>query len=403
MITPIRTDHKNAESTTHDIQNVAQARVFVVDDDPVIHVLTQKILEKANFQYFGVHDAVSALSEIPKIQPDLILSDISMPGINGIEFCERLKTNNELKDIPVIFFTSHSRPEILTSAFEAGGCDYLTKPIHAFELASRAQHHITQYRRLKARHEEICLLDTKNQVMSKFLGVASHDLRNPLMSIRGISKYLTAGKFGELNDEQADLISTIQQTSVSMINLVDDLMEVSKFKASVQQIDPKLQKLDPILTLATTLYKAQAHQKGIHITYACKDAGPTAPINSKLITRVCDNLLSNAIKFSPSNTEITVLLYQDIQYAYISIADQGPGIPPDQFDRLFKEFSRTSVQPTAGESSNGLGLYLAKTIAEAHGGTISVRNLETGGAQFLLTLPLHECQQTEEQDSTASS
>ncbi len=365
----------------------AGARILVVDDDIVVHAMVKGILKKFGFEYFGVHSAIEALDKIREIEPELIMSDVSMPNIDGIEFCERLKANSSLNEIPVIFFTAHSDPDILARAFEAGACDFLVKPLKPFELSSRAQHHIHQFRKAKQAKDKIHHLDTKNQTMVKFLGVASHDLRNPLVSIRGISSQLQSKSFGELTPIQSELVDAINQSSEAMLSLVEELLEVSKFNESLKQINPVPNNIQSILKLAVTLHSSYAIHKKIQITTTGDQEVPTVLIERKLITRVIDNLISNAIKFSPEDTQITIALSQVDRFVNVAIKDEGPGIPEDEFSLLFKEFSKTSNQPTAGEASNGLGLYVCKSIIDAHGGTISVRNRKTKGAEFRIQLP----------------
>ncbi|MDQ8202293.1 ATP-binding protein [Pelagicoccus sp. SDUM812003] len=372
-----------------DLHDVTDTPVLVVDDDPVVHLMVKTILQKLGYRYFGASSAIEALDMIRDVQPELVMSDVSMPEINGMEFCIRLKADEELKDIPVIFFTAHSDPELLGKAFDAGACDFLIKPLQPFEIASRAQHHIVQYRLRREDRNVIHTLDTRNQTMTKFLGVASHDLRNPLVSIRGLSKQLKSEIFGKLNETQNELIEAINQSSDAMLTLVEELMEVSKFKSSLNRINRVEEEIGPLLQLARALHSGSANLKQIEIKAEECPPELRAPVDKKLLTRVIDNLITNAVKFSPSGTAVTITAADETDHIRISVSDQGPGIPVDEFAQLFKEFSKTSNQTTAGESSHGLGLYVCRCIVEAHHGAISARNLPEGGACFSFTLPKH--------------
>lgn len=359
----------------------------MVDDDPTVHTIVKGILRKFGYECHTADGALDALGKIRRIQPHLVLTDVSMPEINGVEFCERLKADHELASVPVIFFTANSDPETLAEAFEAGGCDFLVKPLKPFELASRARHHIRQFRKARDAEAAITSLDTRNQTMVKFLGVASHDLRNPLIAIRGISEYLESEKFGPLSETQIELVQTIHQSSESMLFLVNELLEISKFNESLKKIETKPTQLVTILELSLRLHSIPAEKKKIRLRLDAPEYVPQARVESRLITRVFDNLISNAIKFSPEDTRVDFQVRFDEKHVFVSVKDEGPGIPEDEFDKLFKEFSRTSNEPTAGEASNGLGLYVCKSILEAHKGRITVENRPGGGAAFHLEIP----------------
>ena len=371
-----------------EIKDLAGARLLVVDDDPVIHMVAEKILTKANFAYFGANSAIEALEIIHTVKPELILSDVTMPDIDGIEFCTRIRADKALQAIPLIFLTLHSDPETLGNAYEAGATDYVVKPLRPFEVISRVRHHIIEYRLRERDKCKIETLDLKNRSMNKFLGVATHDLRNPLVSIRGISEYLEAQQFGPLNETQSEMVRAIVETSNAMLSLVDDLLSISRFDSKRIQIEPKPESLNRILRMAATLHRVYASDKNIAIDCVDGDVPVVAPVDHKHLTRVIDNLISNAIKFSQPGTTVTLRLSAKDDQAQIAIEDEGPGIPEGEFDKLFKEFSRTSNEPTRGEPSNGLGLYVCKQIVTAHHGDILAENREVRGARFVLTLPL---------------
>lgn len=363
------------------------ANVLVVDDDPSIHLMTKGILKKFGFISHNVQSAFEAIEYLDHSKPDLIMSDIFMPVVNGMELCTCLKGDERWKDIPFLFFTADSEAQLLSKAFDAGACDFLTKPLRAFEIGSRVQHHISQYRKLKAGNERIHLLDTKNKTMTKFLGIASHDLRNPLISIRGLANHLKSDSFGELNATQTELVDAIQQSSDAMLDLVDNLLEVARFKRSLGEISKDEVNIINVLNLAKTLHSGYAKEKGTSIRLDAPQAEENIFIDRKLISRLIDNLISNAIKFSPPNSLVSIILTTAKDSISISIEDEGPGIPQNEFELLFKEFSRTSNRPTAGESSNGLGLYVCQQIAKAHGGLITAKNRLSKGANFTVTLP----------------
>ena len=363
-----------------------RSRVFVVDDDPLVRRLTRKILERDQLEFAGFESGEAALEALKTFSPDLILSDIMMPGIDGIEFCQRLRTLPGLEDVPVIFFTGLSDMGALAKAYDAGASDYIVKPLRQVELLSRAHHHIKDYRRKRGAKSKIVRLNQQNESKTKFLGVASHDLRNPLVSIRGISQYLETEKFGPLNDGQRELVHTIVEASEGMLSLVEDLLDVSMFESGQMRLNLERHSLESLVDQAVTLHSAPASSKGIKLVKEARTTDSEGDFDRKLISRILDNLVSNAIKFSPSQTTIRLALESDKEQLYLKVEDEGPGIPEDEFDKLFKEFGRTSNLPTAGESSSGIGLYVCQRIARSHRGEISVENRSSKGTRFTVIL-----------------
>lgn len=363
------------------------SQVLVVDDDQASRNLVKKILEKKEFVFHGAASGEEALDflDIAERLPDLILCDIMMPEMDGIEFCARLSLRPRLEEIPLIMVTGLSNMDSLSRAYEAGADDYIIKPIRQVELISRVEHHIEKYRSEQAAKNRIENLSTQNESKTKFLGVASHDLRNPLVSIRGISQYLDSEKFGPLNESQKELVTTIVQASDSMLTLVEDLLDVSMFESGQMRIEPEVQPLESLVDHAITLHTANASKKSIRLVKAIGNSDTEAEIDRRLVSRVIDNLISNAIKFSQPDTEIRLLVESDESTVTLKVEDQGPGIPKDEFDNLFKEFGRTSNLPTAGESSSGIGLYVCQRIVQRHGGKIFAENRSEGGARFNVT------------------
>ena len=363
-----------------------RSRIFVVDDDPLVRKLTSKILQRDDMEFESFDSAESALERLEESSPDLILSDIMMPGIDGIEFCRKLRRMPGLEETPVIFFTGLSDMDALARAYDAGASDYIVKPLRQVELLSRAHHHIDDYHRKQEAKNRIVSLNKQNESKTKFLGVASHDLRNPLVSIRGISQYLETEKFGPLNEGQRELVHTIVEASESMLSLVEDLLDVSMFETGQMRLSLERQTLESLVDQAVNLHSAAANAKHISLSKEAKTSDSESEFDRKLVSRVIDNLVSNAIKFSPSETAIRLVVESDNERVYLKVEDEGPGIPKDEFDKLFKEFGRTSNLPTGGESSSGIGLYVCQRIVRSHGGEISVENRSSKGTRFTVAL-----------------
>lgn len=368
------------------LPDLRKGLILLVDDDRATHGIVKRILLEGDYQIFHAFDAKQAKAMIAKAPPELILCDVEMPGEGGIALCRQLKSHSSTAEIPLVIITSSSDLDTMSQAFEAGANDYVEKPIRKTELLTRCKRQISDFRKRRDAVETIHQLQHQNTSKTKFLGVASHDLRNPIASICGVSHFLETERFGQLNESQREMVRCIIDASENMLNLVEDLLDVSKidldhFELSRDRLPPS-----DISSQIAKLQAPAAEKKAIKLTHVDTSSGAVASIDKRLITRAVENLVTNAIKFSPSHTQILLETRADDGWIYLSVKDGGPGIPENEFDKLFKEFSRTSNLPTGGESTSGIGLYVVKRIVTSHGGEISVENRPEGGAHFQIKL-----------------
>lgn len=238
-------------------------------------------------------------------------------------------------------------------------------------------------------------LHKKNQMLretleerNRYLGMASHDLRNPLSGIFSFTDLLLNGDFGELNEEQQEYIQIIRDSSEHMLELVSDILDLSKYQSGTLQL--KLEEVDLIelVNHSVALNAPYARKKRIEIKTAIEVESLLMNIDKLKVTQVLDNLLSNAVKYSQQNTTITLRVYIQDSVVYTEVEDEGQGIPAGELSDIFEPFVQSSVETTAGEKSTGLGLAISKRIVEGHSGTIEVESKEGKGSLFRFSLPL---------------
>jgi signal transduction histidine kinase len=223
---------------------------------------------------------------------------------------------------------------------------------------------------------------------NKFLGIAAHDMRNPLSAISGLIEVLLTTAFGPLTDEQKEYLTIINTTSNEMLFLVNDLLDVSVIESGKLELDIQPCSLTKLLLDRIRLSSIIAEKKGILISYETEDL-PDLPLDSKRIAQVIDNLIGNAIKFSPSGSKIKVKSFRHDKMVSVSISDTGAGIPDEELSKLFNEFQPLSVKPTNNEKSTGLGLSIVKKIIDAHKGIMEVQSKVGVGSIFIFSLLLH--------------
>ncbi len=362
-------------------------KILIVDDDRVNLRILKGILKGAHYVISEAESGEAALEIYEKVRPQLVLLDVMMPGIDGLETCRRLRQTYASDCAPVIFITAKSESDDVVEGLAAGGVDYLPKPFKPKEVLARIRAHLQS--QILIEHQKLLVeqLSNANASKNKFLGMAAHDLRNPLASIRGLAEFLSDGTVGPLTPDQLDLVKTIHGASQSMLDLVNELLDVATIEAGELRLQLELQDLGALLEKSVYLSNIEAAKKTTKIICTASGDSSFALVDGAKIRQVIDNLISNAAKFSPPGSTITVELHAGPGRRGFSVKDQGPGIPESEKDKLFKDFGRLSVKPTGGEKSTGLGLAICRKIIDAHGGMISAENLPGLGCEFRVTLP----------------
>lgn len=256
-----------------------------------------------------------------------------------------------------------------------------------YELTRLNNELITLQRELVKRTIE---LETLNEEKNEFIGIAAHDLRNPLQVIDGYSRLLLQEAFGPLTQQQREMVSAVSRNSDFMLRLITDLLQMSRIEGGKLQLDLQPADIVELMRANVQLNRLLAQQKRIELQFSCREEQLMLLIDSYKLEQVLNNLLQNAIKFSYPGTLVTVDLSRTEPDVLISVKDQGQGIPAEEMDRLFKPLQKISVRSTAGEPSTGLGLAIAKRIVEGHGGEIWAESERGTGSTFYARLPFRQ-------------
>lgn len=364
-------------------------RILVVDDDRLNIRILVGILQTEGYVIAEAESGERALELYETFRPDLLLLDVVMPGIDGFATCRELHKRYGEFVAPVIFITAKNESDDVVEGLAAGGVDYLPKPFRRKEALARIRTHLQNRILVEQQKSLVDQLTEANSAKNKLLGMAAHDLRNPLASIRGLAEFLADGTVGDLTPDQADLVKTIRETSLSMLTLLNELLDVATIEAGELKVQRESHDLSELVEKAVYLNNINASRKNTKIQFTSQVKPALVRIDSSKIRQVLDNLMSNAVKFSPPGSTIHVKVseYANGNGFVIAVQDQGPGIPEDERHRLFKDFGTLSVKPTGGEKSTGLGLAICRKIVEAHRGAITAANLPGGGCEFSVSLP----------------
>ncbi|MFP5264761.1 MAG: sensor histidine kinase [Blastocatellia bacterium] len=253
------------------------------------------------------------------------------------------------------------------------------------ELSRLNNELVTAQRQLAKKNAELGKLNgQKNQ----FLGMAAHDLRNPLSVILTLSEFLLDENLKVTGEERQEFIRRIRSSSEFMLRLVNDLLDISKIEAGRLDLDLEAADLRAVVEANLALNRYLADKRQVKLSLVEDEAVPRLMLDASKIEQVLNNLIVNAIKFSPSGGTVEVRLSKGENDVTISVSDQGPGIPEEEFHKLFNPFEKTSAKSATKEKSTGLGLAIVKKIVSGHQGKIRVESQVGRGSTFHVTLPL---------------
>ena len=367
--------------------------ILVVDDNPTNLQVLLESLKRTGFKILVARTGESAIQQAEYGKPDLILLDVMMPGIDGFETCRRFKTLEAFKDIPIIFMTALTDTTDKLKGFQAGGVDYVTKPLQHEEVLARVVTHLTIRRlqqELRQQHallqEQHAQLQALNASKDKFFSIISHDLRSPLSAVLVGLRLLTDTESRLTDNEKNELIRDSHRTVEQLYNLLDNLLVWSRLQRGLMEYAPQPLDLRPLFERNATLFAANAEQKQIAIRQTVAEP-VIAFADSHMIDAIIRNLISNALKFTEARGAITLSARQNDQRVEMAVADTGIGMDAETVAKLFRLDVRYNQLGTAGEKGTGLGLNVCKEFAEKNGGSIAVESVVGAGTTFRVTLP----------------
>jgi two-component system, sensor histidine kinase and response regulator len=350
--------------------------ILVVDDQPQNVRVVGQLLAQVGYEIIPVLSGAEAIARASDDPPDLVLLDMLMPGMSGVEVLSALQKIPAVEDVPVIFLTADIERDSLTRAFGAGAVDYITKPFVPEELLVRVRTHIE----LKQSRDALRKIAAEKQQVAE---TVAHDLRNYFANIMFAAEVLRDS--GADEEQKKRLIDSILTSSDSGLLFLQSFLEDQSALAQGNLAEP-LPALD-LLQHAVDLLSRQAQIKAIRVQIEATET-LTLLGHRAAATHVLQNLLSNALKYSPANTDVLLTASKLGTRGRVCVMDRGPGISKIDQTHLFERYVRLSAQPTQGESSTGLGLALARQRARTIGGDIWYEDRDGGGAAFTFELPL---------------
>jgi len=366
-------------ATTSPATAPVKSRILVVDDITRNLQVVGTMLRDAGYHVMPATSGAQALERLKAQPPDLILLDLMMPEMDGLEVCRRLKSDPASRPIPVIFLTASNEMEHLVQGFEMGAVDYVTKPFNPPELLARVHTHLE----LKHARER---LREMNDEKNEFMGIVAHDLRSPLGTIKGFSDLLLDDP-EMARGEREDFTRRISDTAARMSEMVQNLLDANRIERGEMKLDLAPTELSALLGGVVAAYRPRAAAKQQTLHLQNEAAALTVAADPSVLAQVLENLVSNAVKYSPPGKNIFARLKKLPDAVRCEVQDEGPGLSAEDQKKLFGKFARLSAKPTGGEHSTGLGLSIVKKMVEAMNGQVWCESELGRGATFVVQLP----------------
>ncbi|MFW5645036.1 MAG: sensor histidine kinase [Bacteroidota bacterium] len=230
-------------------------------------------------------------------------------------------------------------------------------------------------------------LQKLNELKNQFLGIAAHDLRNPIGNIISIASLLHEELYEKLSTKEKKFLTVIAELGEFGLNLLNDLLEISRIESNRKKLE--VSKTDPNILIREIIKFNKYYADSQNVSLIFKSPGRIQPIltNKQAFHQILNNLISNGIKYSPEKTKVEVgVIPGDINHTFY-VKDEGPGIPGEEQDKLFKPFSKTSIKPRGNEKSTGLGLWIVNMLVRSHSGNIWLESSEGKGTIIFFSIP----------------
>jgi len=362
--------------------------ILMVDDTPANLQLLSEMLKGRGYRARAAVSGKLALQAVRNDPPDLILLDISMPGMNGYEVCAELKSDDKLKDIPVIFLSAHTETTDKIKAFSAGGVDYITKPFQFREVEARVETHLELRRQKFQLQENYDKLRGLEELRDSLVHMIIHDLRSPLAGIYGFLELIREKAKDTLSPDLLRYIGDAMGSAKQMARIIGDVLDTSKMEEGKMKL--KLTDCDLSGMLEEAVSGLKPLLAGREIRFTPPGSPLRVPADREMISRVIQNLVANAIKFTPKDGGVIRLETESSGgMVCVKVHDNGPGIAAEYKDKIFEKFAQVELPAGRQKDSTGLGLTFCKLVVEAHGGQIGVDGEEGKGSTFWFELPVN--------------
>ncbi|OGU10166.1 MAG: hybrid sensor histidine kinase/response regulator [Geobacteraceae bacterium GWC2_58_44] len=360
------------------LQDQERKTVLIVDDEPVIRDLCMRVLHDYNI--VQASDGGEAFDIFLRGGIDVVLTDVMMPKLDGLELLKRLKEREPT--VVVIIMTGYADKELILRALKADADDFITKPLNLLQLKSAIDKALVK----KALKEEIANLRNLDRFKTNFLSLISHKFRTPITSISLFLQNLAAGIYDPEDETSRRHLELIHQEACYLGKLVSDLLTFSAVMdcgGGLQLTPCNLNTLIPKLLRGS---REWSEKPGV--TPQCDlEQVPELPLDLEKFAFALQQVIDNAIKFSKDTGVVCVTLRSVGESCQITVKDDGIGISKDQLAKIFEKFYQVDADRAGQIRGFGLGLFYARDFIRMHGGSLSIESEPEVGTSVIISIP----------------
>ncbi len=356
--------------------------ILVIDDEESMRDSCSQILKKDGFLADTAKDGSVGLEKIEKNKPDLVLIDLKMPGISGMEVLEKIKEIDP-NIIPVVI-TGYSTVESAVEAMKKGAYDFLPKPFTPEELRIIISRGLE---RRKLILETESLRKEKKLIEENFITMVTHQLRSPLVAIQQFFEVILGGMVGEVQEKPKEMILRSRNRLEGLLKLIDDWLDVARLNGG--QIVDKLKPLSlkKVIKKIIEDMRPLTQDDNISLELGSCSENDLVQGDEETLEQVFSNLITNAIRYNKQKGRVVITIKENKDFISAEVIDTGIGIAKEHLPFIFGQFYRVKRGEDQKIKGTGLGLSIAKKIVEAHGGSIRVSSELGKGSSFTVLLP----------------
>jgi len=361
-------------------------RIMVVEDDIMQRLLLAGVLESRNYEVIHAENGRQAMDMLQDARPDLIISDIMMPEMDGFELCSRVKNHQDFTSIPFMLVTALDTRDDILRGIDAGANEFLTKPIEPRELLLRVRNAIRSRKLYEQVERNLVELQDLEAMRDNLVHMVVHDMRSVLTGILSTADFLHTRLADRVNETEEKLFSTILTSSTTLVEMVSTVLDVSRMEEGKMPLEKSVTDLRSVLMRAFELMGVASGSD--RVRYVLPHEAVYVDCDAGMLCRVVTNFISNGLKYTRSRddglVEITLSVINGV--ARVAVADNGQGIPPGDTELIFEKFAQSSLRQQKKRYSSGLGLYFCRMAIGSHGGRIGVESKTGQGAEFYFEL-----------------
>jgi two-component system sensor histidine kinase/response regulator len=361
-----------------------QQTILLVDDEESLLDIVGSVLEAENFGVLTARSVDKAIEHLNATTPDIIISDITMPGKNGFDFFAYVRSLPHLQHVPFLFLSAHSDSESVVAGKEMGSDDYLTKPVDFHLLLSSIRGKLKRKEQLS-----VAANYHADKMKNEIFRLITHEMRTPLTSILGATEMLSDPQSAYSQKELTEFLRMLQNSSKRLNTMVDDFLTATKIESGeiAREMEVKEYRITPFHVVNRIIDDMEYQMRHCQVTVENRIPDITISVfmYASHIENILRRLMDNAVKFSHPGSAVIIGMHEHEGYVF-SVQDFGIGVDQEKWSVLFQKFGQVDREKHEQQGS-GLGLYIAYNLAKLNGGDLWLESREGSGSTFYVRFP----------------